>query len=81
VKVAVPELSVPVPRVAVPFMKVTVPVGDGTPEAPVTVAVNVTLAPTAMEAAEAVNAVVVAPEVTLTTTAPAAEAVFLLSPA
>lgn len=51
-----------------PFRKVTVPVGAGTPEAPVTVAVKVTLDPTAMEFAEAVRAVVVEPSVTVTVT-------------
>lgn len=67
VYVAAPEpFNVPVPRVVAPFKKVTVPVGAGTPEAPVTVAVKVTLDPTAMEFAEAVRAVVVEPSVTLT---------------
>ena len=63
-----------------PFMKVTVPVGAGTPEVPVTVAVKVTLDPTARVAAEAVNAVVVDPSVTLTVTALEMDAVFLASP-
>jgi hypothetical protein len=62
-------LSVPVPSVVAPFRKVTVPVGVGTPETPVTVAVNVTLEPTAMETEEAVNAVVVDPSVMVTVTA------------
>jgi hypothetical protein len=62
-------------------MKVTVPVGIGTPEAPVTVAVKVTLDPAAREDAEAVNAVVEDPSVTVTVTAVEADAVFLASPA
>ncbi len=62
-------------------MKVTFPVGAGTPEAPVTVAVKVTLVPTARDVAEAVSAVVVAPRVTVTVTVLEAEARFLLSPA
>jgi hypothetical protein len=62
-------------------MKVTVPVGIGTPEAPVTVAVKVTLDPTAREDAEAVNAVVEDPSVTVTVTEVEADAVFLASPA
>ena len=57
-------------------MKVTVPVGAGTPEAPVTVAVKVTLEPTAMEVAEAVNAVVVVASETVTVTALETDAVF-----
>ena len=48
-------------------MKVTVPVG--VPDGPVTVAVKVTLLPTATEVDEAVNAVVVVPRVTFTVTA------------
>jgi hypothetical protein len=56
-------------------------VGIGTPEAPVTVAVKVTLDPTAREDAEAVNAVVEDPSVTVTVTAVEADAVFLASPA
>jgi hypothetical protein len=63
-----------------PFINVTVPVGAGTPEAPVTVAVKVTLEPTAIEDAEAVSAVVVAPRVTVTVTEVDADATFLLSP-
>jgi len=63
-----------------PFIKVTVPVGAGTPEAPVTVAVKVTLDPTATEDAEAVKAVVVDPSVTLTVTVLDVDAVFLASP-
>ncbi len=79
--VAIPEpFNVPVPRVVVPFMKLTVPVGAGTPEAPVTVAVKVTLDPTAIEVAEAVNAVDVAPDVTVTVRALEADPVFLASP-
>ena len=62
-------------------MKVTVPVGAGTPAAPVTVAVKVTLDPTARDDAEAVSAVVVDPEVTTTVTALLADPVFLESPA
>jgi hypothetical protein len=62
--------------VVVPFLKVTVPVGAGTPEAPVTVAVKVTLEPTAMEVAEAVNAVVVVASETVTVTALETDAVF-----
>jgi len=78
----VPEpFSVPVPSAVVPFMKVTVPVGAGTPEVPVTVAVKVTLDPTAMEDAEAVKAVVVDPAVTLTVRVLDVDAVFLGSPA
>jgi len=42
-----------------PSLKVTVPVGVGVPEAGVTVAVKVTLFPTATEFAEAVSTVVV----------------------
>lgn len=68
------------PRLVVPFMKVTAPVGAGTPDAPVTVAVKVTLEPTAMEADEAANAVLVAPRVTVTDTEVEAEARFLVSP-
>jgi hypothetical protein len=82
VSVAVPEpFSVPVPRVVAPFVKVMVPVGVGTPVVPVTVAVKVTLEPTAREAAEAVNAVVVDPNVTITVTALEADPAFLASPA
>ena len=62
-------------------MKVTAPVDAGTPEVPVTVAVKVMLDPTAIEAAEAVIAVVVEPRVTLTVTAGEVDAVFLASPA
>lgn len=65
----------------VPFMKVTAPVGAGTPAVPVTVAVKVTLEPTASEVGEAVSVVVVAPTVTATATAPDVEAVFRVSPA
>ena len=72
--------SVPVPRVVAPFLKVTVPVGAGTLEVPVTVAVKVTLDPTAREAAEAVNAVVVDPRVTLTVRALEMDPVFVVSP-
>ena len=54
VRVATPALSVPVPRMVVPFLKVTVPVGL----APVTVAVNVTDAPEAIELALEVRAMV-----------------------
>ena len=68
------------PRTVAPFMKVTVPVGTGTPVAPVTVAVKVTLAPTAMEFAEAVNAVVVEPRATLTVRALEVDAGFWASP-
>jgi len=63
-----------------PFRKVTVPVGGGTPEVPVTVAVKVTLDPTAMEVAEAVSAVVVDPSVTFTVMALEVDPVFLVSP-
>jgi hypothetical protein len=81
VYVAVPDpLSVPVPRVVAPFVNVTVPVGVGTPEAPVTVAVKVTLDPTAMEVGEAVKAVVVYPSVTVTVTALEVDPAFLASP-
>jgi hypothetical protein len=56
VSVATPELKVPVPSEVVPDMKVTVPVAvDGA-----TVAVNVTLAPTAGVAVDAARTVVVA---------------------
>jgi len=60
VKVATPWLfNVPVPSVVVPSRKVTVPVG--VPEAlDVIVAVNVTGVPLDAEAAELINAVVVA---------------------
>lgn len=79
--VATPEpFSVPVPRVVAPFMKVTVPVGAGTPEVPVTVAVKVTLDPTAMEVSEAVRAVVVDPSVTVTVTALEVDPVLPASP-
>jgi hypothetical protein len=61
-------------------MKVTVPVAAGTPVAPVTVAVKVTLDPTAREVGEAVNAVVVDPSVTVTVTALEADPAFLASP-
>ena len=61
-------------------MKVTVPVGVGVPDVPVTVAVKVTLFPTAMEVAEAVNAVVVDPSVTFTVRALEADPMFLVSP-
>ena len=64
-----------------PFAKATVPVGVGTPEVPVTVAVKVTLDPTAMEVAEAVRAVVVDPSVTFTVMALEVDPVFLVSPA
>jgi hypothetical protein len=64
----------------VPFLNVTLPVGAGTPEAPVTVAVKVTLESTAIEVAEAVSAVVVAPKVTVTISEVDTEATFLLSP-
>jgi len=81
VYVAVAEpFSKPVPRVVAPFLKVTVPVGAGTPEAPVTVAVKVTLEPTAREAAEAVNAVVVEPSVTVSVMVLEVDAMFLASP-
>ena len=65
----------------VPSLNVTVPVGVGAPDAPVTVAVKVTLDPAAMEVAEAVKAVVVDPAVTVTVTEPETDATFLLSPA
>lgn len=56
VSVATPELKVPVPSEVVPDMKVTVPVAvDGA-----TVAVNVTLAPTAGVVVDAARTVVVA---------------------
>ena len=60
VKVATPPLfKVPVPRTVVPSRKVTVPVG--VPEVlEVIVAVNVTGVPLDAEAAELINAVVVA---------------------
>jgi hypothetical protein len=64
----------------VPFLNITLPVGAGTPEAPVTVAVKVTLESTAIEVAEAVSAVVVAPKVTVTISEVDTEATFLLSP-
>jgi hypothetical protein len=70
-----------VPSVVVPSLKVTVPVGVRAPEVPVTVAVKVTLFPTATEVAEAVKAVFVDPSVTFTVTALEAEPVFLASPA
>ena len=69
------------PSVDAPLLNVTVPVGAGTPEVPVTVAVKVMLDPTAIEVAEAVNAVVVDPGVTLTVMALDADPVFLESPA
>jgi hypothetical protein len=54
--VATPELNVPVPSEVVPDMKVTVPVAvEGE-----TVAVNVTLAPTAGVVVDTASAVVVA---------------------
>jgi hypothetical protein len=54
--VASPELSVPVPSAVVPSSNVTVPVAaDGE-----TVAVSVTLAPSATDVADAVRVVVVA---------------------
>ena len=65
----------------VPSLKVTVPVGFGAPDVPVTVAVKVTLFAAAIEAAEAVRAVVVTPSVTFTVTAPEVDARFLASPA
>lgn len=72
--VAIPEaFSVPVLRVVVPSLKVTVPVGAFAPEPPVTVAVNVTLAPTITEGAEAVSVVVLDAAVTVTATAVEAE--------
>lgn len=75
--VATPEpFRVPVPRVVAPLLNVTVPVGAD----PVTVAVNVTLDPTAIEDAEAVRAVVVDPVVTTTATELEVEAVFRASP-
>ena len=56
VSVATPELNVPVPSEVVPDMKVTVPVAvEGE-----TVAVNVTLAPTAGVVVDTASAVVVA---------------------
>jgi hypothetical protein len=56
VKVAVPEVSVPVPSEVVPFSNVTVPVAaDGE-----TVAVNVTLAPTAGVSVDTVSVTVLA---------------------
>src|SRR5262245_38696137 len=59
-KVATPEeLTVPVPREAEPFRNVTVPVGVPDPEVGLTVAVNVTVAPIAIEEAELVRVVVV----------------------
>jgi hypothetical protein len=61
-------------------MKVAVPVGAGTPDVPVTVAVKVTLDPTAIEVADAVNAVVVDPSVTVTVTALDMDPVFAASP-
>lgn len=64
----------------VPSTKVTVPVGAGTPDAPVTVAVKVTLDPTTMEVAEAVSAVAVDPAVTFTVMVEEVDPVFLASP-
>ena len=62
---ATPELNVPVPSKVVPDMKVTVPVAaEGA-----TVAVSVTLAPTAGVVVEAVSVVVVAVVLTATETA------------
>jgi hypothetical protein len=60
---------------------VTVPVGAGTPDAPVTVAVKVTLDPTTMESEEAVNAVFVDPVVTFTVRAFEVNPRFRVSPA
>ena len=60
-----------------PPEKATVPVGL---EPPVTVAVKVTLEPTAREAAEAVNAVVVEPSVTVSVMVLEVDAMFLASP-
>ena len=82
VYVATPEpFRAPVPRVVAPFLKVTVPVGVGTPEFPVTFAVNVTADPTAIEDADAVNAVVVDPAVITTVTELDVDAIFRESPA
>jgi hypothetical protein len=53
------EFKDPVPKVALPFLKVTVPVGVVVPEAGVTVAVKVTLAPMLIELADEVSVVVV----------------------
>jgi len=65
--VALPELSVPVPIEVVPSKKVTVPVAvEGE-----TVAVNVTLAPTAGVVVDAASAVVVAVFVEVTVIATA----------
>jgi hypothetical protein len=61
-------------------LNVTVPVGVGVPDVPVTVAVKVTLFPTAMEVAEAANAVVVDPSATFTVRALEVDAMFLVSP-
>ena len=62
---ATPALSVPVPSEVVPDLKVTVPVAaEGA-----TVAVSVTLAPTAGVVVEAVSVVVVAVVLTATETA------------
>lgn len=63
-----------------PSTKVTVPVGAGTPEVPVTVAVKVTLDPTAREVGEAVKAVDVDPRVTFTIRAFEVDPRFLVSP-
>jgi hypothetical protein len=74
VKVATPlPFNAPVPRLAVPFRKVTVPVG--VPALPLTVAVKVTLAPAATEAAEVVRVVELAISGTAMTRVPDAEPV------
>jgi len=58
---ATPDDSVPVPSDVVPFRNVTVPVGVAAlPAAPVTLAVSVTLDPTAIVVADTARAVVLA---------------------
>jgi hypothetical protein len=83
VKVATPlAFKVPVPRVVVPSRNVTVPVATLLPDCGATVAVNVTLCPLVICAAEAVSVVVVATVlcVTITLTAVETELLSSLSP-
>jgi hypothetical protein len=69
VNVATPLVfKVPAPSVVVPPRNVTVPVGTLLPECGATVAVNVTLCPVVICAAEAVSVAVVATVLCVTTT-------------
>jgi hypothetical protein len=75
--------KVPVPRIADPFKKVTTPVGIVVPDCGETCAVNVTLCPELIVAADALSAVVVATRgcVTVTTTAADTELEVVVLPA